>query len=135
MGKILVVLFRFILKTAKLSTDEKNLCITMLLTNLNYLPISDSIKYNQRGVLLINNKPLEVDEAIRVRLEAKTLRESRLRQLIRDQVTYLAINVGIHQASNAEQMYFAKAALWWKQEEEKLLETLGGQDDSHELTV
>lgn len=123
-SKIVTKLTVFALRHKKLNTEQKNECVNALLDNLHALPIRSIISYNEQGTLLVNGKQVELEIAQRLREGAKRMLDNPARMIVRDQVAWLAVNVGIHQGNTLEQIMFAKTALWNGQEEDKLYKQL-----------
>lgn len=74
----------------------------------------------------MNGNALEYEQARLLRESALATLNSTARNIVRKQVEYLAVTHGIHKAETPEQMLFSKAALWYGQEEDKVLRVLAG---------
>lgn len=99
-----------------------------LLDNFRAVPIRDIIKFNQFGAVLVNGQELDAEQSIRIKQSAHALFDNQVRRLVQDQVTYNAINLGVHKGTSPETILFAKASLWVMQEEEKLVRALAQED-------
>ena len=126
-GRLIAKLVILALKS-KLSVEDKSLIMTALIENLKILPICGIIKIDEQGKIFVNNKELDYETAIQLRESAKQMLVSNARRLIKEQVSWLAVNLGVHQALNPEQVLFAKASLFNQQEEDKLLRMLAQEE-------
>jgi hypothetical protein len=129
MGRIIAKLVVLALKS-KLSIEDKSLVMNALIEEFKILPLYGIIKIDSVGKIIVNNKELDFDKAMQLRESARVALFNQARKLIKEQVAYLAVNLGVHQAINPEQVLFAKAALFNQQEEEKLLQLLAQEDSS-----
>lgn len=106
-----------------LPLEDRTALVTVLLDKLVALPITDAIKITPEGVK-IGDRLLEIEQAISFREGCVAMVDNQARKVIREQIKYMAINMGVHMSLNLEQIYFAKAALWVMAEEDKLLEKI-----------
>jgi hypothetical protein len=116
----------------RLSLETRNALIIHILDNLGALPLHASI-ISSDGQMLVGGKPLEVEQARLLRDQATRVLENKAFELIREQVAFAAVAMGVHKAETPEQMYFARAALWWGQQEEEILKLLAYGDSSSGL--
>lgn len=123
-GNLIAKIAIFALRSKRLSGNQKSLVLSALLNNLTAFPIRDIIKTDTEGNLRINGRKLDADAIIAFRESASALRESFSRKLIKEQLTYKAINLGVHMGLNTDSIIFSKAVLWIIQEENELIETL-----------
>ncbi len=127
LGTIITKVIVFALNHKRLSTEQKGLIIKHLLANIGALPLRSSIAYDMEGTITINGKKLEVETA-RVFVEScKALKDNFANTIIDEQLTFLAIQTGVHSGLNTEQIMFSKAALWTIQERKKLLSDILAQ--------
>lgn len=124
LGKIITKFVLFLLKKNKISLEERHLLINGILDKLGALPLRDIIVFSDDGSLLVNGKVLSYDERVLLRESARGCINSRALGLVRDQVLYKSFIFGINASINLEQLYFAKAAVWWGIEEDKFLKAL-----------
>lgn len=115
------------LKSKTLSGQAKMKVTNALLDNVGSLPLKNSIVFDEMGTIMLNGKPLEVDTAIAFRESALALQDSFARKIVREQVRFLAIQMGIYQGLSPDTILFAKAALWYGEQEDKLLSQITGQ--------
>lgn len=116
------------LKDSNMNIEDRSLCTSALLEGLNALPLGAILTYSEQGNLLINNIPIDVEKARQLRESAKVLLSSQARALVKEQVTYAAIEMGVHKAVNVEQTLFLKSALWYIQQEEQLYKGLSNDN-------
>ena len=91
--------------------------------NLQAINIKDIIKIDEQGIR-INGRQLETEQAIQLRESVIQLQNSYARKVIREQVAYEAIKMGIHNGLNPDMILFAKAALWYDQAENQLIQSI-----------
>lgn len=113
----------WLLKNNKITGEDKTLVIASLLDNIDALPIHEVIKFSENGIV-INGNQIEPDVAIKLRESAVALRDSYARKTIHNQMTYEAIKMGVHTGLNPEMIMFSKAALWYQQQEDKIIASL-----------
>lgn len=114
----------WLLKSNTLSGDDKVKVTNALLKNIGALPLRSTISFDNNQTLHINGKKLDMEHATIFVDSCRSLKESFARQVIREQVKFLAIEIGVHQALNSEQVMFSKAALWVIQEEDKIINSI-----------
>lgn len=126
LDKLLTALILKLLKK-KIFKDESRVKITnYLLESIKALPLRGTIFINDSGTAFINGKKLDAEATIQLRNSAIGLKDSFALRVIHEQVRFQAIQMGVHQALTSEQMLFAKAALWFADEEIKLIHKLSG---------
>ena len=111
------------LKKTSLSLEDRTSLITAILQKLVALPLNESIVIGQSSVT-INGKEMDVEQGMAFREACVSLKDNFARKIIKEELKYLAIVYGIHKATTLDQSYFAKAALWLLDEEEKILDKL-----------
>lgn len=87
------------------------------------LPLNNSILISQ-GSVSINGKSLETEQVINFHESCIGLKDNWARKVLREQVRYLAVNLGVYKSASLDELYFAKAALWCLAEEDKLLDQI-----------
>lgn len=120
------MLVRFIcwlLKHKKLSTKDRQLLTNQALTSIGALP-THAILTRDGNKLFIRGVPLDDERKYILRDAAEHALHNPAMRAIHEEVLYQAISLGVHQAHTPEAMQFAKAAIWWGQEQDKLLKTL-----------
>lgn len=119
-GRLATKLVIRLLKNARLSNQDKQLLTASLLTQLGALPLHDRVVVDDLNRIFIDGKPLTLEAARTLHESSKILLNNFARKVVREQVTFMAIHKGIHENVSPEQGLFAKAALWFLQEEDKL---------------
>lgn len=112
---------------------DRHLLINAILDKLAALPLRDIIYVNEDGLLVINEKIVDVEETKLLRESAKVALSNKSLNLVRSQVLYQAYTFGVNSSTNFEQLYFGKAAVWWGQEEDKKLKLLATYGESREF--
>lgn len=120
---MLVKLVCWLLKGKQITTKEREILTSQLLRSLNALP-THAIITRDEGKLFINGIEQDGIRASHLRESADQALHNIALQAVHEQVLYQAVSIGVHQAQTTEQMQFAKAAIWYGQEETKLLKTL-----------
>lgn len=98
------------------------------LDTLAMLPVKNIIEKSDDGSLIIRGKKLNFEEERLLRESANTLRLNRAFGLIQDEILYIAMTYAVNGTTNFEQLYCSKMAVWWGQQENKLLKDLADKD-------
>lgn len=122
--KIITRITAKLLKNSNLSIENRNILVTVLLGELNFLPHRAIIELDQQARIIVDGVPLEVEQAIAVHEGAKALLNSPVYRLVQNQVAFQAVTIGIHTGDTIEKSYWARVALWWGLEQEKLIKML-----------
>lgn len=107
------------------SVQDRTALTNTLLKSVGALPLRAVITADKQRVL-IHGKPVSADYLISLRTSAETALSSTARNLIHDQVRFIAIDQGFLQSADPTTQLFYKAALWFSQEETDLLKQLAG---------
>lgn len=118
-----------LLKNKRLKEEDKLLILNALLERISAIPIKSIITFDKDGTLNINGKTLTVEQTIAVKEGANSIKLNHTYKLIKDQIAFEAIKMGIHSSLSLDMVIFCKAALWLQQEEQKLIERLSGEID------
>lgn len=110
----------WLLKSSHLSNEERQLLTSALLDKLGALPLHATIVVDEAGQFFVNGKQLDLDTARKLRESARSMMNNFARRFVREQVKYMAINIGVHQNTSPDQGLFAKTALYNFQEEDEL---------------
>lgn len=116
-----------LLKNKRIKSSDKELIYQALLEKIIILPIKDLITFDSDGTIKINGKGLETEQAINLRESAVALDKNWAYRVIKEQIAFEAIKIGIHKGNTLEQIIFPKAALWIQQQEIELINRLSGQ--------
>lgn len=120
------------LRSARLSNENRQILTSTLLDRLGALPLHARISLDDTGKVIVAGKTLNLETAQRLRQTSKALLQNFARKFVGDQVTFMAIHMGVHVNASPEEGLFAKAALWVRQEEDKLYALLAGQEAEDE---
>lgn len=107
-----------------LSIEERQILTALLLEKLGALPLRAKIVVDKTGMVSVNGRSLDPELAMTLQQAAVAMQRNAARNLVRETVTYLAIVDGTIKSINPEMMLFAKAALWFLQQEDELYATL-----------
>lgn len=116
----------YLLRRTDLSVKERTLLTAVLLDKLVALPASAILSTDEGGNLLLYGKPLTSEQVRQLRESAQLMLTSTARKAVKEQVAFMAVQLGVHHGDTPEKLLFAKAALWQGQEEEKLYHLLAG---------
>ncbi len=123
MGRIITSLVIWLMRNTRFSLENRTRCITALLDKLNIIPHKDIIEIREDGTF-INGRKMDLDKAKQLKSSAKAVLENQVRNIVREQVAFKAVNVGVHRGNTPEEIYFSKVALWIYQQENLLYEQL-----------
>jgi hypothetical protein len=70
--------------------------------------------------ILVDGKPVHFEKSRAIARAAKAISENLARRFVRETVIFMAIKKGVHENMSPEEGLFAKAALWFMQEEDIL---------------
>lgn len=127
MQKLLCKLSVWLLKSKRLDNESKSVVLNALLSNMNALPISDILSFDLQGSLKLNGKPLTIEQAVSIKEGAVSLKNNATYRLIKEQIAFKAVNMGIHNAVNLDMVLFSKAVLWVQEREVELIESLSSE--------
>lgn len=111
------------LKKTDLSIEDRVALVTILLDKLGAFPIGEMVQVSLNGIA-INGKELDGDQVLNFRESASLLKENFARKVINEQLKFKAMEMGIHKSTTIEQLLFAKAVIWFINEENILLHSL-----------
>jgi hypothetical protein len=120
----MIKLILWLLRGKSLTVTERIEVVNALLDKQNALPIKQAISHDENFQLIVNGRKLTPEEHDHFMQSIQALSNSFALKAIRDQVAFECVKIGVHQAMNNEQILFAKAALWYQQEETKLIASL-----------
>jgi len=122
MLRLLTKLTIYLLRSKKITGEQRAKVMSVLLDNIGVLPYKKILTYDERGNVAINGKLLDIDQLVAFKESVDALKNNYARQVFNQQRKYMAIEMGVHQGLNTEQIVFSKACLWEIQQEEKLIE-------------
>lgn len=124
-GTIATRLAAWLMRHARLTNENRQLLTASMLDRLGAVPLRARITIDETGRCFVDGKPLNLETAKRMREGARSLKHNFARKFVGEQVTWMAVHMGIHENLTPEQGLFAKAALWVRAEEDKLYDALG----------
>lgn len=128
MKKLFAKLVIWALEKVGSDLETKILLTNAILKEVNALPIQSIMSFTKQGTLLLNGKPLDKDKALIIQESARITLHSQARRIIQDRVNWLAVNLAVHQGTTPETILFAKAAIWFGQEENKLYKQIAQEE-------
>lgn len=122
--KNLAVKFAVWLLKQNLSLEHRALLINAILDRLAMLPVRSIIDTSEDGSLIIRGKKLDFEEQNLIHESAKSLKMNRAFGLIQDEILYVAMTYAVNGTTNFDQLYASKMAVWWGQNEHRLVNLL-----------
>lgn len=110
-----------LLKVSVLSDADRAKLSSVIMQELGALPVKEIIETDAQGTLYLLGKPADKDVLTKLRHSAKATLNSYALNLIHDQVTWEAIKLGVHTAKSNPDLTFSRAAIWYGQQERKIL--------------
>ena len=124
-GRLGVWLAVKLMRSARLSLEDRSLLTTTVLNALHALPLQAIISTGSSGEVLINGQPLDIEQVRQLRDSARVALNNKALGVIREQVAWVAVTTGVHKVErDIYQLLFARAALWWSQQVQEHLELL-----------
>ncbi len=114
----------WLMRNTKFSIENRVACTTALLDKLNAIPSHDIVNIDQSGRVYFNGKAVDADKVSQLKEQARDLLDNPLRQLVREEVSFRAVKLGVHKADNLEGVFFSKAAIYQAQQEDEIYERL-----------
>lgn len=127
-GKLATRLAIWLLRHGKIGNEEKQLLTACMLDRVRALPLHAKITVDETGKCFVDGRSLNLETAVALREAAVAMQKNFARKFVKEQIRWMAINVGIFENATPEQGIFGKAALWIEQEENKLYEQLAPKD-------
>ncbi len=128
LNKFAIKLIQYLL-TKDLTVDQRNELVVHIMDSLDALPIYGIITTNEDGELLLGGSSLDIEKLKQLRLAARTALENPALKVINQEVLYQAVTMGVHKVEHPLQMLFARAAIWYGQQQESQLRILGQRTD------
>lgn len=122
--KFIVWLTIKLLNAKRVTGEQKTRILSALIGNIYALPIRDTITFNQDRTMNIDGRKFDMEQAMQFSESVNGLKNSYARKVINAQLTFKAIQLGIHQGETPEKIQFSKAVLWVLQEEQALIDTV-----------
>jgi len=128
LNSLLIKIITRLFYRASITIEQRIILTNAIMDKLAVIQSGDILTVDAQGTLTINGQTLDYEQSRALLESARAMKHSTARNLVRKQVEYLAVQHGIHKAQTPEQMLFSKAAVWWGQEEERLISVLAGED-------
>lgn len=119
-GRWVAKLAVFLLKHNRIDNESKQLLTATMLDRLGALPLRATITTDGTGQIFVKGKQMTLEVARKMHETSKAMLNNFARRFVREQVTFMAIHMGVHENISPEQGLYAKAALWFLQEEDEL---------------
>lgn len=119
-GRWVAKLAIFLLRNSRIGNEERQLLTAAILDRLGALPVRARMSIDETGQIFIDQKQLTLETARLLQESSRVMLRNFARKFVREQVTFMAIHQGVHENASPEQGLFAKAALWFLQEEDEL---------------
>lgn len=112
-----------------LSLKNRTRLVSAILDRLNAVPLQSIINFRDDGALLVDGKSLTYEQAKALQESAKAMQDSYAREIVREQVAYIAGTRGVTEGDTPEKLYFYRAAMWSMLQEDELYRALAGQQE------
>jgi len=127
LNKLITKIAILALHSKRITGESKNKIIEALIKNIGALPVKKIISFDDFGVLHINGRPLESEQAINFQLSVRALADNEARKIFNQQKRFLAIEMGVHNGLTPEMIIFSKACLWDIEQDEILISQILAQ--------
>ena len=121
-------LARYLLSAGNLSTEDSVLLTSVILDKLGALPFKEIIGMDENQNLIIKGRPINLEEAKKIRLSAEMATQNTALNLILEQVTFLGVTEGFSKAQTSQQIIWGRAGVWITQNIKSALDTLAGKE-------
>lgn len=108
------------------SEKERLSLVNAVLRNIDAVPLRALIDVDDNRRILVRGKLASTEDLIVLQQSADTALNSVARNLIHEQVRFMAIDKGYLQSDDPKTQLFYKAALWFAQQENDLLKQMAG---------
>lgn len=113
---------------SRLSDKDRLSLLNIVIHRLDIIPLRAIITVDENRRVLVQGKPLDTEQLIVLRESASSTLNSYARNIIREQIRFAAIDQGFLKSDDPQTQLFYKAALWFAQEEQNLLENIASPD-------
>lgn len=112
-----------------LTLEQRNELTRYILKSLDAFPLHCMIGEDKvTGEILINGNRVDIEKAKQLHEAAKSALNNKALKLVNEQVLYEAISMGVHTVNNPLELLFARAAMWYGEQQRKHLEILGQEN-------
>lgn len=112
------------LASHKLTREQRVELLNYFNKEINAFPIDNCVVIQPTGLILANGKQMTLEQRESFLQGAHALLSNQAFNLIADQITYQAMKVGIHDATEMDHLYFSKTALYFVDLFKKYLQNL-----------
>lgn len=134
-NRLALWLTSYCLYKSDFSLEDRNEIVIHILDNLQALPLSSIIDTNDDGEILINGRSLDIEKAKQLRESARIALDSISLKVVNEQVLFIAITGGLHNATSPESLYFYRAAIWFSQQLKNQLNILAQRTEEPSLST
>ncbi len=114
----------WIAKKTKKNQEQTSLIFNFLIADANLFYLKDIISYNINGTIKVKDRELNIEQAVALRESIVSLQNNWAYKIIKEQISYEAIKIGINKSFDMNGVLFAKAIIWINQQEEELIKNL-----------
>jgi len=108
-------------------SDNERLTLTnAILRNIDAVPLRAVVDVNENRQVVIRGRVASTEDLVVYQQSAENAVKSIARNLIHNQVRFMAIDKGYLQSDDPKTQLFYKAALWFSQQETDLLKQMAG---------
>lgn len=101
----------------------------LVMHRLGAVPLTAMIQVDENRQILVRGRPVSTEQLVMLKESAAVAVNSQARNLIKEQVRFMAIDQGFLKSDDPKTQTFYKAALWFAQEEDTLLRQMAGPQD------
>lgn len=130
--RLIVKLALGVIRRADLTIEERTLCTGVVLDKIAALPLRAIIENSDEGIL-INGKQVDIEKLRVLREHAVAALDNQALNFIAEQVVWIAVQRGIHQAKTPEDLFFYRAAIWFSEQMKIHLQILAQQSQEPTL--
>ena len=108
----------------ELTREERIDILNYFNKEIKAFPIEDCVVILTTGMITANGKEMTLEQRESFLQGAKALVDNKAFNLIADQMLYQCMQVGIHNSTSLDHMYFTKVAIYFTSEFKKMLQKL-----------
>lgn len=112
------------LEANELDRQQRIVLLNYFNKEINAFPLEETIIVDASGVRLANGKSMTLEQREAFLQSAKSLASNSAFRVIADQILYMAIKKGVHDAENVDDVYFSKSAVYFVKHFKEWIETL-----------
>lgn len=117
-----------LLRSTVLTDTDRTKLSRVLMGELGALPLKEIIEVDREGNIFMNGELADPAVVKKLSNSAMGALQSYALKFVHDQVMFEAVKLGVHTVETERQMGFARAAIWYGQQETKWLKILAGTD-------